>query len=356
MNIHEQLIQANAQLHYACAGAGTEFIARLWQTPGSSQYLAGATLLQARQELEGFIGLQPDAGYCSQEVALHLATAAYQKAAVCTTNKQTPIGIAVTASVATNRLPRGEQRAHVALIWNQGAYHTQLDLQKATGASERRKHDRQIADLLEKTLSEALSEQLQPNADLAAIECLIKNPLFLPNGKRNTDDKTAALYFPGNFNPIHEGHLLACRQAEKIVGKRAVLTIEIQPPNKTKIALPDILNRIALTRKSAPENSLLITRNEANYIDKARTRPGSQFIVGADAVTRFLSPGWGYEVHEMLAELDLLKTAFFMLGRHSNDTLVTLDHIEIPDQYRPLFVALDGHVNISSTLLRKQNR
>ncbi len=356
MRIHQKLIEKNATLHIAVAGAGTDLLAELWKQPGSSAYLAAATLLQARQELEEYIGFKPDDGYCSKETAIDMAFTAYMKAVKVQANEKgnkAPIGIAATAAVASNRLPRGEQRAHIAIVAPNGVVVTHLLLEKQEGIEARLKHDQLITREVLDQLELLLDGGKRPT-NLDAFDRLRHLPIFLPNGGRRKGLPHKGAYFPANFNPIHEGHRLACREAETRIGMKVHFMIEACPPHKPAIPTPELLRRVAMLQLENDKHAraVAITVGEPNYIDKARARPGSHFIAGADAIERILQPIWGYDVDYMLEEMDTLDTKFFVLGRHIDGHLKTVDDLEIPTAFRHLFEHLDGFHDISSTHLR----
>lgn len=359
MELHQKLIEKNATLHIATAGAGTNLLSELWKQPGSSAYLAGATLLQARQELEDYIGFEPEDGYCSKETAIDMAFTAYMKAVKAQAKEKgakTPIGIAATAAVASNRLPRGEQRAHIAIIAPNGVVVTHLLFEKQDGIEARLQHDQLITREVIAKLATLLDGEVHP-INLDAFDRLRHIPIFLANGGRRKGLPNKGAYFPANFDPIHEGHRLACREAEERIGTKVHFMIEACPPNKPAIPTPELLRRVAMLQLENDKNAraVAITIGEPNYIDKARARPGSRFIAGADAVERILLPIWGYDVNYMLEEMDALGTRFFVLGRHIDGHFKTVDDLEIPEAFRHLFEHLDGFHEISSTQLREQH-
>ncbi|MDQ8202345.1 hypothetical protein [Pelagicoccus sp. SDUM812003] len=361
MTLHPTLLERGALLHLAVAGAGLELLQRLWRQPGSSAYLAGASLLQARHQMERFIGFEPDHGYCSQETALDMAMAAFLQACKDLAKEDTPdkrpLGIALTAAVASNRIPRGDQRAHLAIVSPQGVLSHTLPLEKSEGVDARLSHDRQIADFALEKLESAIQVETYPE-NRCAFERLRAHPVFKPDGSRQATRMEKAAYFPANFNPMHDGHRLAYCEAEKRIGRPVQLMIEAHPPNKPAIPLPELLRRVALLQLESERfaRPVEITFGEPNYLDKVRARPGSQFVAGADAVQRLLQPCWGYEVTEMLREMDACGTRFYVLGRHQEGELKTVDHLPIPEAYQHLFIQMDGHVHISSSELRDQIR
>ncbi|MCH6257057.1 hypothetical protein MLD52_10900 [Puniceicoccaceae bacterium K14] len=362
MNLHQILIDAKVMLHFAAAGAGPAFATRLWQTPGSSQYLTGSTLIQARNKLDRFIGFEPDDHkYCNRDVAIDMAITAYIRAcqtiAADATEARKPIGAAVTAAVATSQLPRGKQRAHIAIICEGGVFHHEIVFEKNTGQDARQAHDNLIADTMEQLLTDIISEEIQSESDETALKRIAHHSTFMPDGSRLKESPSTGLYFPANFNPMHDGHRHACLEAERITGLKAVFHIEATPPNKQALSIADLLRRIASLQDKEPvetQRPITVTQGEPNYIDKARKRPGSHFIAGADAVSRLLEPNWGYVVDHMLAELDDLNTKFFVLGRHDGANFVTVHDLEINSRFRHLFIHLDGQHDISSTQLRAE--
>ncbi|MDQ8199898.1 hypothetical protein QEH56_17175 [Pelagicoccus enzymogenes] len=358
MNLHQTLIENNAIIQLATAGAGAELISELWKQPGSSAYLAGAHLLQAKTELADYIGFQPTDGFCSKETALDMAMAAYLRAVKTNEREQAgkhPIGIAVTAAVASTRLPRGEQRAHIAIVHEKGVTQRFETWSKETGLHPRLQQDQRITDATLQALKEVLAGTDLPIC-LDAFDRLRAHPIFLPNGQRKAGLPRKGAFFPANFNPIHEGHRLACLQAEARIGAKVHFMIEACPPNKPAIPVPELLRRVALLQLENDKHAraVMITIGQPNYIDKARAHPGSRFIAGADAVERLLLPIWGYDVNYMLEEMDALDTKFYVLGRRAEGRFVTVEDLNVPTAFRHLFEHLDGFHDASSTQIRKR--
>ena len=188
-----------------------------------------------------------------------------------------------------------------------------------------------------------------------------RRPSFFPDGRRAPAPSAGGLLFPANFNPVHEGHWQACEAAEGLLRQQAELNLEARPPNKPAISVPELLRRIARVQAEGAQGVgcgrvLTVTRGQATYLDKARARPGSAFIVGSDAVIRFLDPVWGYDVAAMLAELRALGTHFYVRARRVGRGIMRLEQIEIPDGFGGMFHRLDGHSEISSSQLRAEEQ
>ena len=353
-SLHSILTEQKARVHFACAGAGADFIHRLWSTPGSSAYLAGASMLQARKAVDRYIGYTPEESYASESVATDMAIKAFMSSVQSKTGtSDRPLGIAVTASVASNRIPRGEQRAHIALIQQNGFVQQKLSFEKMEGKGARAEQDQVIADALENLLVNHIGEGEEESQN-RLLEQLMKNPIFWPNGKRGLNRSDLNVFFPANFNPIHDGHRLAWQEAERQTNQVVAFMIEARPPNKSPIPAQEILRRIAILQNEDEglRHPMVVTRNKPNYIDKARAFPGSSFVLGADAALRLFEPNWGYNVEEMLSELDNLDTKFLVLGREIDGRFTSLENINPPEKFRHLFQALEGRRDISSSALR----
>ena len=365
MNVHHKLSGTQTLIHFATAGAGFHFIQQLGSVPGSSAFFAGASILQARQTLTDYIGYEPDSGYCSQAVAYDMAITAYQQAVrACQENEheQHPIGFAVTAAIASTRLPRGDHRAHLCAISKDGIYYRHVPLEKGQGQDRRSHHDTQITRALTEILTAITTGCRDHRVDAHFTEHLLKRPHFLPNGRRTARSTQPGLVFPANFNPIHDGHWAACERAEALTGSTPTeFAIEIEPPNKPAIAISEVLRRITYVQRleekrtqGKPSRAITITRGEGTYLEKARRRPGSAIIIGADAALRLFDPIWGHDVDQMLAEFLTLKTHFYVQKRYVGGKVISAEDLPIPNRYRTLFTALPGRpINVSSTQLRQ---
>jgi nicotinic acid mononucleotide adenylyltransferase len=359
-DLHQELLKARAQLAFACAGAGASFFNAIWQTPGSSEYFVGGAMLQSRTQFDDYIGFRLKTSYCSPEAVLELATRGYIEAARSATAEgagHMPIGVALSATVATNRMHRGAQRAFMVVITPRSVITRRIVFEKAKGMAARLTQDHQIAEALGTLLRMALDGADEPAAETALLERLKARPVFHAEGHRGTARDHAALYFPANFNPPHDGHRLAWGEAERHARRKVEFTIEAEPPNKPALSPMDLLGRIGAIRGAWAGDDLRtveLTFGERSYLEKARARPGSAFVAGADAVERMLEPNWGYEVGEMLSTLDALQTDFYVLGRRFNGQVRTVRDLSIPTAYRHRFHHLEGLVEISSSALRSE--
>ncbi len=104
-------------------GAGIQAISDLFAQPGTSRTILEALVPYARKALDEFVGVRANQ-HVSAEEALLIARAALERAHYLAdeTNadqrnaRQLLFGVGCTAAVATDRVRRGEDRAHVAWV------------------------------------------------------------------------------------------------------------------------------------------------------------------------------------------------------------------------------------------------
>ena len=143
MSLHDLLIKTNSLLHFSATGAGSDLYSQIWGTPGSSAYLVGHFVPYRRTQLHSFLGHPPDwdeeqkrVRYVTSEVAFDMAMASYIRAAEAQVNediKGNPVGLGITAAVASTTLPRGDHQAHVVLITKDTVAHKLIKLEKGIG-------------------------------------------------------------------------------------------------------------------------------------------------------------------------------------------------------------------------------
>lgn len=361
-NMQEKLLNNNALLYVATTGAGLSFQYNLWKKPGCSKYLVGFFTPYAKTELQSFLGFNLEESFVSKEIAMDLAMAAYIKAVtfkVKENNPGNPIGIGITAAVATNRLPRGEQRAFICLITKDISIIKEVLLNKELGEEYRKVHDQIIANEAESILISGIDlDNKYVDITNEVLERFYKYPTFFINSRSSTSLGTA-LYLPASLNPIHDGHREMIKKAEeklsttfgKVFGKYLIST---SSPHKGDLTLQEILFKVGMLRAETNFREFEFTKEEPLFLDKARKRPGSCFIIGADTMERFLDPKWGPDPSEMLNELKELNITFLVMGRVIDNVFKTVDDINVPEMYRDLFISLQGRIDVSSTEIRQK--
>lgn len=357
------------QIFLTASGAGATIQGTLWEVPGISSVLVGASFPYSKEATRDFLGYDPSS-YVSPEVALDFAIESYRRATL--TPKVGPIGIGITASVAGNRIHRGPHRAFISLVSTLRQVVAEVHLPKGVGISSRRRDEETISDavlslLLKETggappfLSEPRSEadgkpgtwnylpSFYPEEVRNRILAL---PFFRANGDREPAPKNGEglLLVPGTFNPFHYGHEKVAEEAARRSNRSPVFMLTMKPPHREALLPTEVLIRSALLRK----RDFLVDWDNALYIQKARRYPGAAFAIGADALDRMLDPKW-CDVPEMIREFRELRTTFYVADRVLDDK--KYDFFEVLTRRRmvlqPLFVPLHNKSwDVSSTELR----
>lgn len=346
---------ANARVFLAATGAGAGIQRALWEVPGISKLLVGAAFPYAADETARFLGFTPER-YCCEEASVDLATAAFMLAA--REDGSTAVGIGLTASVASRAAHKGEHRAHVAFVTDEGTGTAQITLPKDAG-EEARVRDGERTDALGlEALCTALGRGTGAHSfrgvDDVVRTRLFARPYFRADGTRAVLDALPerAAIFPGAFNPPHEGHLGAA-DAVRAAGRPVVFSTTVDPPHKPRLTTAEVLRRAALLRGQ----DVIFTEGDPLYLEKARRFPGRAFVVGADAFVRMLDPKWGPSVPALVTELRDLGAHFYVIPRLVEGRFTTLEHIRAMDPYREavstLHVhAVEGRWDVSSSEIR----
>ncbi len=359
----EGLKHAGVSIHLICTGAGAGLQQRLWEIPGSSAYLSGgsfASFPYRQEETDETLGFEP-AGYCSDEAAMDLACVAYMRSYSFGGKK--PIGLGLTASVASEREHRGEHRVHACVISDDRVLSGHWSIEKGVG-SVKRAEDGKLCDLfgldmilraagIESVNSLTLSVQ---DSSALALERFYVHPFFSKNGDRLAAPPADVVLMPGSYNPPHPGHVgLAVEVGNKSL-KPVVFHVTADGPHKSPLSLQDLLKRTRMLRG----HDRLFTRGDALYIDKARRFPGVPIAMGADSLQRMLDPKWGQDVMQMLFEFSQLGTRFYVSDRPVDGKVLTMVEVMASSNLKnfdllfQLFHHVPGIWDFSSTQVRAE--
>ncbi len=355
-----KLLDRKVRLYLVATGAGAGIQNELWRVPGCSFFLVGSSFPYAPEQSAGFAGIRPEK-YASEDFALDLAAAAYVRLDL-EKDEEEPVALAVTASVASVKQHRGEHRAFIVCMTRTQIIGMHVVLDKGVGAEQRIADGNTVdQDALHVLLvAMGLKEgHACDSLEEKARERFFKNPLFSVTGERWPDDHTSLdpcfPLFPGAFNPPHEGHEAIADEVEEFgeVGE-PIFTICSTPPHKSPLTVQEMLRR----QKMLWHRNVLFTQNDPLFIDKARARPGTPFILGADTLLRMADPKWGPDPKAMFQEFMSLGTKFFVFGREINGTFVSAaDAIgmaySMTGETLSIFHAIEGRWDVSSTDLRQ---
>ncbi len=363
--LHESLLHGECRLFISATGAGLGLAADLWCEPGASSYLVGGITPYSQPELARFIGRIPLASTCSFETALDMASMSYitacEHCALEESGRQAlPIGLAITAAVASNRIPRGAQRAHLCAITPTAVRHLELRFEKSIGSSARREQDQQITrearELLHALL---LDKEFGSDVEPEALDRLFRFPAFSPLRQREVPSRgDGACYLPATLNPLHEGHREMARRADAALGtpgctRFLVTATPVHKPNLRVGTLLDKVGQVWADCSGSELRGIEFSRDDPLFLDKVKQRPDASFVVGADTLARLLDPTWGPSTGSVLQAFAAFGARFFVMGRQVDGRFLRLRDIPIPREHAHLFHELDGRVDQSSTALRE---
>ncbi|HEY2250431.1 MAG TPA: CinA family protein, partial [Planctomycetaceae bacterium] len=147
----QQIHASGRQIVVAMTGGGSRAISRLLSVPGASRTILEAIVPYAEPALARFLGGKPDQ-FCSPGTARTMAMAGYRRALADAGSPTQALGLACTASLATDRPKHGPHRLHVAAQTRASTRLVSLELEK--GARSRDEEETLAADLVLNLLAE----------------------------------------------------------------------------------------------------------------------------------------------------------------------------------------------------------
>lgn len=358
--------EGNARVYVIATGAGAGIQSLLWETPGISANLVGASFPYATEATEDTLGFAPEQ-YCSPKTALALAQEAYMRA--WTAGTEHAIGVGLTASVASSREHRGEHRVHIGVVSVHESRVVTAYIEKGVGPT-RRKIDDEICNTLAldaiswaANRTHSMTSETQdlmrhhglksimdsPEGDLA-LETFFEHPLFKSDGTRGPAPESGEdlHLFPGAFNPPHEGHFGIASS----MGVPVTFEISADSPHKPSLSLVDLLQRAKLLRGQ----TRLFTKGCPLYIHKALRFPGSGLIVGADALARIYDKKWCANPADLTRSFNAQKITFWVFGREIGGKFTTVVDLmkANPTMLGLNCTAVPGRWDVSSTQIRQQ--
>lgn len=376
------------RLYIIATGAGAGLQDDAWRWPGISNFLVGASMPYDTDETADVLGFVPEK-FVSTETAIDLAMTAYMRAWV---PGRKAIGLGMTCSVTSTKPHRGEHRIIAAVFTDTECWVTSVVIPKGDFWDEKdavqewltaKIEDQRVKDglLADEIATNLLAVALDIDAPCCSPEAhgfptidanemansrLFSHPFFRADRTRGVEsdiDPLTTAFFPGAFNPPHDGHFMAGRASVRDAAldmkshRSPVYSTTVDPPHKAALNTAEILQRV----KQMRGHDFLVTKGDPLYIDKARRFPGAYFIFGADAMDRMLDPKWGVPVRPMLDEFHTLGTRFLVPGRLIGDSFlvagrVMSDHMDDVLGRTSLFVPVDFRLDLSSTELRAKSQ
>ena len=365
----QRLHQADMNVVYVCAGAGTAALGALFSVSGASRTVLECNVPYSHNSFDRFLGRKPQK-YVSERSALQLAGRALTRAQLLADTEVVLIGLSCTAAIVTSKVKRGLHRAYIA-TWQQNCVVTYyLELEK--GSRDRKREEDVVSRVVLNALAEAAGlepclgiawlagdklERVVYDIDAAA-DKLYRRELdyfCVEDFGRISYQPTKPVYIiSGSFNPLHIGHINLAHAASKYLGEP--LAFELSAFNVDK---PAIEKAVALARISqfAGYFSVYLT-NAPTFLEKSRLFAEATFIVGFDTAERILMPRYyGDSEDNLFAALREIRSHgcnFLVAPRANKDNqLKTVHDMVIPVEFVELFDELpDFRQDISSTELR----
>ena len=296
------------------AGAGTQALAWLHAAPGSSRTVLEATDRYSAAALGDALGQVPPRAV-SVAVAQQLAGLARRRALALAPPADTAttprMGVAATATIATDRRKRGRRGAALAVETALGVLSLTVDLDEPMRPGLREHEEQLVSALLVALLAEGCGidaaplvlqaagverkrvvEALLPAPSLAGLFAGEREVVAIPAvavGAGAAATPSGAVILSGAFDPWHAGHRALGEAAAALAGvPPTAVWFELPVVNADKAALQ---LRDAWRRASqfAGGGNLLLSRAPL-FQQKAVLYPGATFVVGADTAARLLQP------------------------------------------------------------------
>jgi hypothetical protein len=363
-----------AQGAFVVTGAGSRYLSWLFGEAGSSATVLDAQIPYAEHALNDYVG-QAAEQHVSEVEAIAMAEEAYWKALRLdalthpeSIGERQIIGVACTATIATNRLKRGEHCARMAVRTSSGTTASAVWLEK--GLRDRSGEEEVVSRALLKATAHAAALEGTIPLDLSANDRYEEPHEVAANPLANVSNGDVPYVFiggdgviemsrpgpiaavAGSFNPIHKGHREMAEVAGGMTGKTAAFEISVTNVDKPQLSAAHLDARIAQMRRQSP---ILITR-APTFEEKALLVPGTTFVIGHDTAVRVVEAK--YYDGTVEAALEGIRDAgceFLVAGRLDDDSFMSLGDLKIPSGYESLFNVMseeDFRFDGSSTDLR----
>jgi nicotinamide mononucleotide (NMN) deamidase PncC len=362
----EAIHRAPVELVIAATGGGASAIGSLLAVPGGSRTLLDAQVPYSPPALTEWLGASPEQS-CSERTARAMAMAAFIRGRRLATATSGITGVAITASLATDRPKRGMHRIHVA--WQTASTTCALSLDMEKGARTREEEEQLAAELVLYGIAEAADLAPAFSLPLLDDEKVVRRRVDgMPSwqkllvGKANRVEMNcrgatdSLAVFPGAFNPLHAGHVEMAAIAEQLLDCHLVFELSIANVDKPPLDYVEIESRI-LQFEGKP---LVLTR-AATFVEKAKLYPNTPFVVGADTIARIgESKYYGGSIRQRdsaIAELTELGSSFLVFGREIDGVYYTLDGLGLPRSLRTLCASVPESTfrnDVTSTEIRQQ--
>ena len=360
----------------ALAGAGTQALAWILGVSGASRTLLEAIVPYAGKSMIELVGREPGQ-FVSEETAREMARRCYERALSLRDGDEPVLGLACTATIATDRPKRGQHRCHVA-TWDEGGVEC-LTLVLAKGERDRAGEEDVVSRLVLAALAGVSgidpspdrrdsfglldSERVQAVYDdhPGPLGCLLDpagestRVVVEPDGRMCEGAPVHGAILAGSFRPLHDGHRLLASVAAETLGAPVTFELSVTNVDKPPLRGREVLRRI---RQFSDAGRVVLTK-APTFREKAELLPGCTFVIGFDTAVRLVHPRYyGDDTETMIQALSRIRDLgcrFLVAGRADGDTFRTLNDVPVPPKFAALLEAIPEskfRKDISSTELR----
>ncbi len=362
------------RLVYEFSGAGSLALWWLHSVAGSSRTVLEATDRYTARSLSDLLGHIPTT-FVAATTASAMSRQAYRRALVLRDDHVPVLGVACTASIATDRPKRGDHRGVVATCDDQRLTLYSLTLVK--GHRDRLAEETLVSQMVIHAIGVAWGLDPAPALDDLSTDDTLTTSWSRPgtlemvaqllagevttvtvyaDGHCVANEPVSGALLSGSFNPLHSGHIQLAETAARRLGLPALFELPVINADKGSLALEEILRRLT---QFYGQHTVVLSRAPL-FRNKADLFPGSVFVIGYDTAIRLLAPHYYGGAEAMDAALAAIRAAgcrFLVAGRSVEGRFYTLDDVSVPPAYQDLFLALpasDFRVDLSSTELRQR--
>ncbi len=357
----------------AVAGAGNYALAWLLGVGGASRTVLETRVPYGYLAMTDFLGGYAPEQTVSADTARRMARAAWARGMSLREQDAPIVGLACTATIATDRTKRGDHRAFIA-TWDDDSVTTDtLVLEK--GLRDRAGEEDVVSRLVIAAIARACGVSAELELGLVSSERLVTetarhaDPVqrlldcdarwvtVHPDGRMVVDGDAPGALLPGSFNPLHVGHTELAHVAGDVLEAPVTYELSVSNVDKPLLAVAEVHRRLEQFQGAG---TVVLTRAET-FVKKSELFPGCGFAIGWDTVTRLIQPRYyGDSQTAMLQALAGMwgRGSRFAVGGRTDDggAFRSLSDVNIPDGFRPMFTEIpeaDFRRDVSSTALRR---
>jgi hypothetical protein len=352
------------------AGAGSLGLAWLHAVAGSSRTLVEATDRYSPMSMAALLRGEPER-FVSRETAEAMAEQAYWRTMALTDGETECLGVGCTATIATDRVKKGEHGCWIAVRDRHGVGAYGLVIAK--GARDRLGEEILVSSLLIHAIAVAceageLPLELLPDEQVDREARAVSDPLadllagtvdwvtIDLHGTMHPNQPIQGGMLSGSYNPLHVGHEQLIQAASVVLKMPVVCEIPIVNADKPPLGYAELVRRVA---QFQGRYTLVLSR-APRFVDKARLYPGCTFVLGYDTAIRVLDPRFYEGLDGMREALGYIRDRgcrFLVAGRVQDGVFKTIADLVVPEAFKGLFLELPEQMfrsDLSSTAIRAQ--